>query len=90
MSVVEDDSGPELSVCPEGVLTVMSSAAASVLCSSTAAGVLTAASSAAASVAGSSTLKDVPTSISISALDSSTAAGFLTVLSMDLDFRFLL
>jgi hypothetical protein len=90
VSVVEDDSGPELSVCPEGVLTVVSSVAASVLCTSIAAGVLTAASSVAASVPCSSTLEDVPTSISISALGSSTAGGFLIVLSVDLDFRFLL
>jgi hypothetical protein len=109
-SVVEDDSALELSVCPEGVLTVVSSAAVSVPCLSivagvstaassgaasvpcllTAAGVTTAASSAVASVAGSSAPEDVPTSISTLALDLSIVAGFLTGLSVDLDFHFLL
>jgi len=78
------------SLTAAGVMTAASSSAASVAGSSTAAGVLTAASSAAASVAGLLTLEDVPIFISILALDSLIVADFLIVLSVDLDFCFLL
>jgi hypothetical protein len=73
-----------------GVITAASSTAILVLCLLITAGVATTISFITVLMAGSLTLKDMPTSISISALDLLIVVSFLIVLFIDLDFYFLL